>query len=64
MTLLAAEIAIQMGCSNELLSDSEIARKLHGIGKIAIRDEILLKPSRLTPAEWTKVKRHPLLVKS
>jgi putative two-component system response regulator len=31
---------------------------LHDIGKVAIPDRILLKPGRLTPAEWVVMKRH------
>jgi putative nucleotidyltransferase with HDIG domain len=33
---------------------------LHDIGKVAIADKILLKPSKLTPEEFEAVKRHPL----
>jgi cyclic di-GMP phosphodiesterase len=34
---------------------------LHDIGKIAIPDSILKKPSRLSALEWQKVKLHPVL---
>ncbi len=34
---------------------------LHDIGKIGISDKILSKPSRLTPEEFDRVKRHPLI---
>jgi putative nucleotidyltransferase with HDIG domain len=34
---------------------------LHDIGKIAIPDAILKKPSRLSAAEWEKIKLHPVL---
>jgi len=34
---------------------------LHDVGKIAIPDSILKKPSRLTAPEWEKVKLHPVL---
>jgi putative nucleotidyltransferase with HDIG domain len=34
---------------------------LHDVGKIAIPDAILKKPSRLSAAEWQKVKLHPVL---
>jgi len=34
---------------------------LHDIGKIAIPDSILKKPSRLSAAEWHKIKLHPVL---
>ena len=34
---------------------------LHDAGKIAIPDSILKKPGPLTPQEWEKIKRHPVL---
>jgi putative nucleotidyltransferase with HDIG domain len=34
---------------------------LHDIGKIAIPDAILKKPTRLSAAEWQKIKLHPVL---
>jgi len=32
---------------------------LHDIGKIGVSDNILLKPGKLTPDEWTEMQRHP-----
>ena len=37
-----------------------IASQLHDISKIGIRDEVLLKPGRLTPEEWEEVKTHSI----
>ena len=34
------------------------ASSMHDVGKIAIPDKILLKPSKLTPEEWTVMKTH------
>lgn len=34
------------------------AAKLHDIGKVAIADSILLKPDRLTPPEFERIKAH------
>jgi len=31
----------------------------HDFGKIAIRDRVLLKPGKLTPEEYSEIKRHP-----
>ncbi len=59
VAILATEIAIEMGLSKEEIGDIRIAGVLHDVGKVYIRDEILLKPDRLTPSEWTEVKRHP-----
>ena len=32
----------------------------HDIGKIAIRDSVLLKPGKLTPDEYKEIQRHPV----
>ncbi len=37
------------------------AARVHDIGKIAIPDRVLLKPGKLTPAEWETIKRHPVI---
>ncbi len=38
-----------------------IGGKLHDIGKIGVRDEILLKPGKLTTVEFSKIKEHPII---
>jgi HD-GYP domain-containing protein (c-di-GMP phosphodiesterase class II) len=49
-----------MGFPPQDLERLEIAARLHDIGKIAIRDEILLKPGRLTDEEYGIIKGHPV----
>lgn len=34
---------------------------MHDIGKVGIRDDILLKPSKLTAPEWGEMTRHPVI---
>jgi putative two-component system response regulator len=34
------------------------ASKLHDIGKVAVSDSILLKPGKLTPEEFSEIKKH------
>jgi two-component system response regulator RpfG len=36
----------------------ELAAPMHDIGKIGIPDHVLLKPAKLTPAEWETMQRH------
>lgn len=54
-------IASQMGCSEEELDVINFAGSLHDIGKIGIRDDILLKPGPLTDEEYEKIKEHPVI---
>ncbi len=51
----------QMGCTGEELDILNFAGHLHDIGKIGIRDDILLKPGRLTDQEFEKIKEHPVI---
>jgi response regulator RpfG family c-di-GMP phosphodiesterase len=57
--LLANEIAIQLGCSAELIRQIKFAAILQDIGKIVIPDSILCKQGNLTPAEFREINRHP-----
>ena len=54
-------IAREMGCTDEELDVINFAGSLHDIGKIGIRDDILLKPGRLTEEEYEKIKEHPVI---
>jgi response regulator RpfG family c-di-GMP phosphodiesterase len=57
-------IARAYGCSKEEIEVLDFAARLHDIGKIGIRDDILLKPGRLTAEEYEKIKAHPLIGES
>ncbi len=55
----ARTVALALGLEGEraeLLAEASI---LHDVGKIALRDRILLKPGPLTPEERREVERHP-----
>ncbi len=56
---LAALIGRQLHLDERTLSRLEIGGYLHDIGKIGIRDAILLKPGRLTPEERRIIQEHP-----
>jgi len=58
---LAYKIGESMGCSEEELNVINFAGYLHDVGKIGIRDDILLKPGKLTDAEYEKIKEHPVI---
>ena len=50
-----------MGIEEKDLSVMARGALLHDIGKIGISDNILLKPARLSEAEWSEMMRHPKL---
>ena len=55
-------LAQLIGIKNpEALENIRLGALLHDIGKIAIPDAILHKPSALTPEEWQKIRLHPAL---
>ena len=58
---LAVELGLQMGLPPDRLRVISRGAFLHDIGKIAIPDEILNKPGRLTPEERLVVETHPQL---
>jgi putative nucleotidyltransferase with HDIG domain len=61
VTGLSIVLGKQLGCSKEELDILNFAGHLHDIGKIGIRDDILLKPGRLTKDEFEKIKDHPVI---
>lgn len=58
---LAVRIGERLGLSAEQRIALEMAAYLHDIGKIGIREEILMKPGRLTEAEMGQMRHHPLI---
>jgi len=58
VSLMTREIALRMGIPEPELTDIEWGAMLHDIGKIGVPDRILLKPAKLTPEEWTIMRRH------
>jgi len=47
--------------SSDQLTALHRAGIVHDIGKVAVPDAILLKPSRLTEEEWTIMRQHPVV---
>jgi len=60
--LLAEKLSEHSRCKNRINADFidniQKASPLHDIGKVGIRDEILLKPSKLTTEEFEEIKNH------
>ena len=59
MTSSALMIADSLGLSEADRSTLELAAYMHDIGKIGISDAILMKPDKLSDAEWAEMKAHP-----
>jgi putative two-component system response regulator len=55
---LAGALAIQLDLGDEMSDHVRIAGRLHDVGKIGIREEVLNKPGALTPLEFEHVKDH------
>lgn len=58
VSILATAIGMDLGLSESQIKGLEIAGLLHDIGKIAVPAEILSKPSKLNPAEYSLVQMH------
>ncbi len=61
VTEYALTIARQMKCNDEEMESLTFAGHLHDIGKIGIRDQILMKPGKLTDEEYEIIKTHPVI---
>lgn len=49
-----------LGVSDEKMKHIELAAILHDVGKIGVRDSVLLKPGKLTDEEFAQIKLHPV----
>ncbi len=61
VTELTYKLASQMGIAEPELGHICRGAMLHDIGKVAIPDNILLKPGPLNEEEWITMRRHPLI---
>ncbi len=59
--LLTGLLAEELGLGSERAKTLRWAAPLHDVGKIAIPDEILRKPGKLTADEWAVMRRHTTL---
>lgn len=56
----AMQLGENLGMSDEDLQELRLGCLLHDIGKVAVPDNILLKPGRLNPEETEIVRQHPV----
>jgi diguanylate cyclase (GGDEF)-like protein/putative nucleotidyltransferase with HDIG domain len=56
---IAVSIARELGLTGNDLKAVETGALLHDIGKLAVPEQILTKPGRLTEEEFEKMKTHP-----
>ncbi|CAN2041072.1 putative two-component system response regulator [Candidatus Magnetomoraceae bacterium gMMP-15] len=59
-SIISAMVSIA-GESQRSIERAGIGGKLHDIGKIGIRDSILLKPGKLNDEEYEQIKQHPVI---
>ncbi len=55
---LTGLLANSLGYGHKFSEDIELAARLHDIGKLGIPDGLLMKPGKLTDAEFTVMQRH------
>jgi hypothetical protein len=58
---IAVLIGRQLGLGAAATGDLFLAGLVHDIGKIGVRDAVLWKPDKLTPAEFEEVRQHPAI---
>jgi putative nucleotidyltransferase with HDIG domain len=59
VTALASTIAERLACDRGDMEALRLGGPLHDIGKLAIADEVLLKPGRLDEHELRQIREHP-----
>jgi diguanylate cyclase (GGDEF)-like protein/putative nucleotidyltransferase with HDIG domain len=59
--VFAVAIAQRLGLSENEIEALRAAALLHDIGKLAVPEQIINKPGKLTPEEFEKMKIHPIV---
>jgi response regulator RpfG family c-di-GMP phosphodiesterase len=57
----ATATARAMGLDADLIAEVKLGGELHDIGKIGVREAVLLKPDRLTPEEYLHIQEHTII---
>ncbi|MCP4499560.1 MAG: HD domain-containing protein [Deltaproteobacteria bacterium] len=58
---IAVRLGQQLGFDSETQERIRIGALLHDVGKIGVRDDVLLKPGRLSPEEFERIQVHTVL---
>jgi diguanylate cyclase (GGDEF)-like protein len=61
---LATKVACRLGVVGDALEEISRAAQLHDIGKVAIPDAILNKPTHLDQSDWQRIRNHTILGES
>ncbi len=61
VSYILAALVEHSGGSAPVIDRALIAGRLHDIGKIGIRDNVLLKPGKLNEKEFAHIKEHPVI---
>ena len=57
----ASKVARELGLPKDQIERVYIAGVLHDLGKIGVRDAVILKPDKLTDEEYAEIKLHPVI---
>ena len=60
VSILSVSMGNVLGFPRQALADLGVAALVHDIGKMAVPGDVLRKPAKLTPEEWSVMRRHPL----
>ena len=60
VTVYAVEMGESLNFDEERIETLRLGALLHDIGKVAVPDDVLLKPGALTDDEFVTMKRHPM----
>ena len=58
---LSATLAAEMGLPDDEVEQVRLAGRLHDIGKIGTREDVMNKRGRLTPEEYEHIKQHVII---
>jgi putative nucleotidyltransferase with HDIG domain len=60
VAILSIAVGHRLGMTKQQLSQLGVSGLFHDIGKVVIPNEVLAKPGRLSPEEWSLMQSHPI----